>query len=47
MDLADFDKHFNEFPSCKLDLLVVTALLMKGEQPCKGCNHDREECGGK
>jgi len=32
---------------CQLDGQLVFILATKGEDPCSGCNLDREECGGR
>lgn len=32
---------------CKLPGLLIFALINKGENPCHGCNIDREECESK
>ncbi|MBY6842891.1 hypothetical protein [Clostridium botulinum] len=31
---------------CKLTGVLIMGLIQKGKNPCWGCNHDRNECGG-
>jgi hypothetical protein len=31
---------------CKLPGMLVYGLINKGENPCNGCNENREKCGG-
>lgn len=32
---------------CSLDGRLVMALINSGENPCDGCNNDRNICGGR
>ncbi len=34
-------------PKCQLMGMVVWHLIQKGEDPCAGCNLDRNICGGR
>ncbi|APH21072.1 TPA: hypothetical protein ACXDAY_002224 [Clostridium botulinum] len=31
---------------CKLTGVLIMGLIQRGENPCWGCNHNRNECGG-
>lgn len=33
--------------TCKLDGILVLALLLRAEDPCARCNHDRAVCKGR
>lgn len=33
--------------TCKLDGQLIWLLINDGKDPCKGCNHDRNECNGR
>ena len=33
--------------TCKLLGVLIWGLINKGESPCDGCNHDRDDCNGR
>ncbi len=33
--------------TCQLPGVIIFGLINKGENPCDGCNVDRDECNGK
>jgi len=34
-------------PTCYLNGVIVMGLMMRGEDPCAGCNLDRTRCHGR
>jgi hypothetical protein len=33
-------------PACKLSGILIIYLVYRGQNPCWGCNVNREDCGG-
>jgi len=47
-DMLELCKEQGYVPAnCYLNGMVVYALVNKGEDPCAGCNLNRNKCGGR